>query len=368
LIRSSPFGFTLVELLVVIAIIGVFALLLPAVQAAREAARRMQCTNNLKQYGLGLQNYHDTYSTFPPLGLWGHKGSDAYSWVIGILPFIEQQGILGMIDGGGTAASMDGTTNYAAGLQADTWDNNYKPWHLKFPIRFCPSDSNTNHPPENYFPSNCSYAGNIGDCSSNWSTMNNTNLRGVFMRQHARGMSDVSDGTSNSALVAERTVAVGEASSEQTRSAKYGIAFGAAVGNGSPNWMLTALDTGDRGRITTTGSWDGKAWQGRRWACSEICYSGFHTIMAPNTVSAILWGNVSSNSMVITPSSYHTGGINMVYVDGSTHFISNTIDTGDTNYSGWHTADPARGTPGQSPFGVWGAIGTVNSGETKTLN
>ena len=80
-------GFTLVELLVVIAIIGILiALLLPAVQAAREAARRAQCTNNLKQLGLALQNYHDTHQTFPPPGMIANQ----LSWYTLILPFVEQ--------------------------------------------------------------------------------------------------------------------------------------------------------------------------------------------------------------------------------------------------------------------------------------
>ncbi|MDR2438466.1 MAG: DUF1559 domain-containing protein [Planctomycetaceae bacterium] len=98
LLRSSPFGFTLVELLVVIAIIGVLiALLLPAVQAAREAARRMTCSNNLKQIGIGLHNYHDTHNAFPALsaseptrveGIFG--SNDWYTAEKAILPFVEQ--------------------------------------------------------------------------------------------------------------------------------------------------------------------------------------------------------------------------------------------------------------------------------------
>ena len=92
-------GFTLVELLVVIAIIGILvALLLPAIQAAREAARRTQCNNNLKNIGLGLQNYHDTYKTFPMGAM--HTGYRTVttaqygpSWQYGVLPFMEQRNI-----------------------------------------------------------------------------------------------------------------------------------------------------------------------------------------------------------------------------------------------------------------------------------
>src|SRR5215813_10206227 len=89
-------GFTLVELLVVIAIIGVLvALLLPAVQQAREAARRMSCTNNLKQIGIALHNHHDVKLMFPPGGMQtGHNGTPCYTtWTIEILPFMEQQAI-----------------------------------------------------------------------------------------------------------------------------------------------------------------------------------------------------------------------------------------------------------------------------------
>jgi prepilin-type N-terminal cleavage/methylation domain-containing protein len=101
-------GFTLVELLVVIAIIGILvALLLPAVQAAREAARRMSCSNNLKQISLGLHNYHDTYKTFPPDAIWygNPKGTQAasgdqrhFTWITLLLPFIEQAPLHDAID------------------------------------------------------------------------------------------------------------------------------------------------------------------------------------------------------------------------------------------------------------------------------
>ncbi len=99
--RMLRFGFTLVELLVVIAIIGILvALLLPAIQAAREASRRTQCSNQMKQLGLALQNYHDTYKTFPyTAARWNAiGGSRAHGWNEFILPFVEQQSIYNQLD------------------------------------------------------------------------------------------------------------------------------------------------------------------------------------------------------------------------------------------------------------------------------
>ena len=96
--RARRRGFTLVELLVVIAIIGILvSLLLPAVQAAREAARRIKCANNLKQYGLAIHNYHDVYNSLPPGGLWNLSSLDwgipAPSWQVRVMPFMEQQAL-----------------------------------------------------------------------------------------------------------------------------------------------------------------------------------------------------------------------------------------------------------------------------------
>src|SRR5688572_16371734 len=101
LIQRGRMGFTLVELLVVIAIIGILvALLLPAIQAAREAARRTQCVNNLKQIGLAMQNYHGTYNHLPPATTYG-GGADAvsgYPFTLLIYPFIEEQTLYDRID------------------------------------------------------------------------------------------------------------------------------------------------------------------------------------------------------------------------------------------------------------------------------
>ncbi len=144
--KNSRPGFTLVELLVVIAIIGILVgLLLPAVQAAREAARRMSCGNNLKQIGLGLHNYHSTYDTMPMARGGTHLTKTGYNdnnrkalsiW-IPLLPFIEQQPLWEKISNPfiDTAST---TTHQEMG--PSPWNGNYAPWRTQVGTYRCPSD------------------------------------------------------------------------------------------------------------------------------------------------------------------------------------------------------------------------------------
>ena len=149
-------GFTLVELLVVIAIIGILVgLLLPAVQAAREAARRMSCSNNFKNIGLAVHNYHSAYKNLPrqATGTWNDGEANAWaprrtnnsgslSALVGLMPFVEQQGIWTQISNP-LDFDGDGTIDYPAmgptGRQHNV-SRDYTPWRTEIPTLRCPSD------------------------------------------------------------------------------------------------------------------------------------------------------------------------------------------------------------------------------------
>ncbi|MGL4941824.1 MAG: DUF1559 domain-containing protein [Thermoguttaceae bacterium] len=363
--RRRSRGFTLVELLVVIAIIGVLvALLLPAVQAAREAARRMTCTNQIRQWAIASHNYHDTHQALP----WCGGGNRLISWMVLLLPFVEQQSITDMIQGGGTAASMDGTTAYAAG-PTDPWDSNYRPWRSRFSVRTCPSDGNRDagDPPGQWWPGVSSYRACIGDTGVDYDRLISSDLgawnRGAFQPHAGRNFSAFTDGTSQTMLLSEALIA----KTGDGRNSRYGLAYGGSPGGGTPDWCISALDPADRKLIRNTNGWGGFEYSGRRWADGrEFCYTVFHAVMAPNTVSCILWGSGTTNATIMTASSGHPGGVNIALADASGRFVSNTVDVGTTSTTAFPNAP--RTASGQSPFGVWGAMGTLASGESKSLN
>ncbi len=201
--RLRRAGFTLVELLVVIAIIGILvALLLPAIQAAREAARRNSCSNNLKQLGIALQNYHDTYGKFPPCGVFGKTtglnppaviGAPAYhhTWCLMILPFMEQQGLYDSVD-----------------KMLRVWDQPIRGTVL--PTLLCPSDDGFGDNPAQTH--GCAITNYIGAEGYHWwpgSAIPNypfapgADFQGIFAGGQATKMANITDGTSTTIIVAE---------------------------------------------------------------------------------------------------------------------------------------------------------------------
>jgi len=208
-------GFTLVELLVVIAIIGILvALLLPAVQAAREAARRTQCSNNLKQYGLGIHNYADTNKTIlPPAGSQAAWGNPQTSWQVAVLPFMEQQSLYNQLP-------MNNNTN----ASNYTLNNGQNVNVVKLPYGRCPTDTSDEMLGGQ---SQLSYCGSLGsqrtpsadgNCNQylgnkinasqgnddHGNTASSSALSGVFARLGAHvKFAHVSDGLSNTIFVGE---------------------------------------------------------------------------------------------------------------------------------------------------------------------
>lgn len=199
-------GFTLVELLVVIAIIGILvALLLPAVQAAREAARRMQCSNNLKQIGLALHNYHDTYKVFPPGNLVRVTGQgvpppygDGWTWHARTLMFIEQGPLYDRISSvmGTDIGGVNSAPQQLAGRQT------------RITVFQCPSHpTGGNNPSKNDYQLS-TYNGVCGTTTFNNDQMDQVTdigyrANGIFYLNSNTSIADILDGTTNTFMVAE---------------------------------------------------------------------------------------------------------------------------------------------------------------------
>ncbi len=342
-------GFTLVELLVVIAIIGVLvALLLPAVQAAREAARRTQCTNNLKQHGLALHNYHDTYKAFPYMQLpalqfIGTTGTSRLSGFISLLPFIEQQPLHDEILG----------TNPPYG-SVGPWDS-WGPWQQRISAFECPSDGNFRSAPG---PGPRNYNFSVGDSIRRvWQPHPENTRRGLFTIDRARRFADVVDGTSNTVALSERVIGL-----DNQRDIRGNVARNIFLGDPPPSTPAACFATrGAAGRYADTvqvfpgHEVNGHGISGRRWAHGIPFYNAFNTVLPPNSPTCVS-GPSEQGSAILSATSRHPGGVNVAMGDGSVRFISETIDAGG----------PTRFevTTGASPFGVWGALGSITGGET----
>lgn len=361
---KSP-GFTLVELLVVIAIIGILvALLLPAVQAAREAARRTQCTNNLKQIALALHNHHDTHNHFP-------AGGDSFDGrfhdpdggnggrcgtIVHLLPYIEQTALYDAIKSI-EPLSLGAPWNVDEVYETDL--SNVK----------CPSNSgNTRHTHPTFggrtAPLN-SYVFSLGDGLWTQGHLPGSALhrqtisRGMFYREE-KSFSDCTDGTSNTAAISEcLSPTQRDGTDVRTNVARYdGIWDGTPHGapfnctNGLPMKPGSTTQFADAHKSPT--------WRGILFTCGWSAVNGFTTMTPPNSPMCHYGPRPNNDWAVLPPVSNHPGGVNVAFLDGSVHFISETINCGNTN--------AYAVSSGESPFGVWGALGSPSGGESAQMS
>lgn len=368
--RRFASGFTLVELLVVIAIIGILVgLLLPAVQAAREAARRMQCSNNLKQLSLSVHNHHDAFKRFPAAShdptfkgsVWTAANGNSYDrigYLSCLLPYIEQSALYNQI----APFAIDGGRPWNFGNRGTTAVPILSPYSQNIPGFRCPSDSVI------YSPSDCkpaNYVCNKGDIYMNYGDWE---WRGPFSNGE-RGVctmgGTLKDGTSNTIMLSEMCIGrdtgvTGQSPIKSGTAINVGFPVGGAF---TPSLCLARR--GAQGMLAgqSQNSYGDTGWgRGRRWGDSISCYTTFFTVLPPNAPTCA--NNNAEGNAQPTPSSYHTGGVNTAMCDGSVRFISDSIDAGNSSASMPTNPANSRTYTGPSLWGVWGALGTMNSNET----
>ncbi|GIW99924.1 MAG: prepilin-type N-terminal cleavage/methylation domain-containing protein [Pirellulaceae bacterium] len=345
-------GFTLVELLVVIAIIGILVgLLLPAVQAAREAARRMQCSNNLKQLGLALHNYESAHKHFPSLAQGTDTGNEAtstrggLSGFVMLLPYIEQDNLYQQF------ASPQANPAYPAWGPVPWYGWNFQPHHVQVPSLLCPSDgeAGTFTGPYSWQGDN-NYVFCTGDyVQTGW--RGRRQPRGLFGGDSFVKMGSINDGTSNTIALSE--VVVSKQSDARTTRGNYVENLGEGTLRNDPSTCLAYR--GPNNTILPSAPQIGEL-RGVHYAWGAVTTTGFQTILPPNSIGCKGTWSEWGDDHVLPPDSYHTGGVNAVYADGSVHFLSENIDTGNT-------AAP-QVSSGPSPYGVWGALGSRSGGES----
>ncbi len=336
--QSRQRGFTLIELLVVIAIIATLvAILLPAVQQAREAARRSTCKNNLKQMGLALHNYHDVFLTLPARqGGPNWTGSDPPSEVnvaprhsafVAILPFIEQ------------SQRHDQIFN----SRRHAWHGNADSGYIGvIPVYVCPSDGPMleTGTDRNAAYSPLNYALGMGDnFNLNTDTVTgDANIRGLFGFRKNFKFSDITDGLSNTMAMSEVVAATAD------------NGLGRAVGTNTTS-PLACRATMVQRRYTSGTLIHQFRCHGNRWQDGRPGYAGVNNILPPNNATCSSQGG----SGIYTVSSRHAGGANLLLADGAVRFVSENIDTGNLSL--------APATSGASLYGVWGKLGTRDGGE-----
>ncbi|MCA9136915.1 MAG: DUF1559 domain-containing protein, partial [Planctomycetales bacterium] len=393
---------------VVIAIIGILVgLLLPAVQAAREAARRMSCSNNFKQVGIGIHNYHSAFKNLPIQGTGTYipEGRDIWdtnpgreiscnhrlSFLVGLLPFVEQQGLWDQISGT-LNVNADGSPKnppwQPMGPHPDRVQ--YPPWGTEIPMYRCPSDPGVGLPAlgrTNYAACEGDAAVmsrdpylNVDEIAQDPTTtfpytsdtahanQSNASQRGIFVNCRAMRFRDILDGLSNTVMCGEITTDLGDNDNRTTVPTDIG---GHAAPNEknqcrlNPSWAADQPGNIDPARprfwnpagLTKNILWG----RGYRWHDMMPPYTQMTTVLSPN--KPLCSDGRDHRDVVTSPSSRHQGGVHVLMGDGAVIFITDSIEAGDPRAPQVNTRAGSPPPGSQSPYGLWGAMGSRASSE-----
>lgn len=340
--RALAAGFTLIELLVVIAVIAVLiGLLLPAVQKVREAAARTKCINNLKQMGLGLHNYHDVNQSYPYGKGPSYPGAVVYArWSIHsqLLPYVEQGPLYQSIDfkSPPETPGMGGVIPFMP-----AWSNpggvNAAASRTHVPTFICPSDPAPvpgDWPGQNnyYASQGVQYMCDLTESQPSTIAVGEKPDGPLYYLSKVK-MTDLTDGTSNTAVFSEKRRGTGNPDPKTDMKVM------------TVQTSLTAAYTACQALNPLTAT-PLTSKQGYSWVMGEMCCTTYNHASPPNTTTCASTGfpgNMSNMAMIVPPSSGHLGGVNTVFGDGSVRFIRDSVT-----------------------LQAWRALGTIRGGEPIT--
>lgn len=384
--HNHPKAFTLIELLVVILVIGIgVAMFLPATRSAREAARRMSCSNNIRQVGLACLNYEAAHRRLPagwcgPAQLVDGRVQSTYNAeedsankLVAIGRWSAYVAIAGHMEASTISRDIEIVyTNPATKKSYPSpmapWnmdEGGFRPWRTELANSRCASDPGTMDKNATKFPyggGRVNYGFCYGDTGVGATNGKHENANsGMFQGRYCRRLRDATDGLANTLLLAE----IATSNSNQLERGMGKIRIQGGVRTEMPGLSQSPIacrNTAIADKYTEAHASQVEHWRGMRWADGAIAYTGFNTILPPNSASCSEsarendWG-------YFTASGYHGSGVNVFFADASVRYIPNMIDCGNLEKPAPTGGVQAEGNP-PSTFGVWGAMGTRNSADT----